>query len=199
MTDFKKIKVIIIDCDGTMTDGIYQVNNKGIVTKSFYTRDLYGIEQMLKNDIKVVIMSQSTDNCIYKKLKSIRKTSRSNIWQDAFKKKKIILLRGVDDKRKKIEDVILSFSSVSNMYESIYFLCNWNNLAYMGDAENDLECMQKALYTGCPNDAVTIIKEESNYLCDTNGGYGAVYEFCMHILNKIKEQENANNETQYRR
>lgn len=195
MTDFKKIKVIIIDCDGTMTDGIYQVNNKGIVTKSFYTRDLYGIEQMLKNDIKVVIMSQSTDNCIYKKLKSIRKTSRSNIWQDAFKKKKIILLRGVDDKRKKIEDVILSFSSVSNMYESIYFLCNWNNLAYMGDAENDLECMQKALYTGCPADAVPIIKEESNYICDAKGGYGAVYEFCMHILEKIKEQKNENNET----
>jgi len=72
---------------------------------------------------------------------------------------------------------------------------NFDQIAYIGDAENDLECMQKALYTGCPSDAVSIIKGESNYLCDAKGGYGAVYEFCMHILEKIKEQKNENNET----
>ena len=187
MIDFKKIKVVVLDLDGTLTDGIYQVNNKGIVTKSFYTRDLYALGQMLKNDIGVIIMSQSTDNCIYQKLKSIQKKSRSKVWKKAFKQKYITLLRGVDDKKKKLGDIISNFSYESEESEYIYHSCNWQNVAYIGDAENDLECMQKAFYTGCPADAVSIIKEESNYLCDAKGGHGAVYEFCMHILNKIKE------------
>jgi len=39
MDRFKRIKIVAIDVDGTLTDGKYYISNKGEVSKSFYTRD----------------------------------------------------------------------------------------------------------------------------------------------------------------
>jgi 3-deoxy-D-manno-octulosonate 8-phosphate phosphatase (KDO 8-P phosphatase) len=59
----------------------------------------------------------------------------------------------------------------------------------MGDAENDLPPMNKALFTGCPADAIEEVQENANYISEFEGGRGAVYEFCMHIYNE-NDKEN---------
>jgi len=182
--NFKNIKVVCFDLDGVLTDGIYQVNSKGVTTKSFYTRDFSALEQLLKNDIKVVIISQSSDNCILRRINNIREKSRSSIWKKCFDEKSLILFQGIDDKCRDIGFLVLS--SLGCFGEKF----SWDNVAYMGDAENDIECMEKAHYTGCPSDAIEEAKENSNYVSNYPGGKGCVYEFILHIL---KERETNGN------
>lgn len=180
MIDFKKITTLILDVDGTLTDGAYYYSSLSHpildVTKRFYTRDWYALEQVLQEGIRVVILSQAGDNCILNRMKYLKEHARSVVWKAAFAKNQCECYVGIDNKCYFIEN--------HKTLTPLRMHCKWENIAYIGDAESDLECMRKAYYTGCPNDAVSIIKEESNYICDAKGGYGAVYEFCMEILKK---------------
>ena len=176
MINFSNIKVLIFDCDGTLTNGIYQISeNTGTVTKSFYTRDFYAIEQVLRNGLQVMIVTQSHDRVMYQQLQRI--CNHSKFWLDMWCTKKLILMEGVDNKEQNIFDELLDRKF------------GWDNVAYMGDAENDIPSIKKALFTGCPSDAIEEVKENSNYISDFPGGKGAVYDFCMYIYNK-NDKEN---------
>ena len=83
-----------------------------------------------------------------------------------------IIKTGIQDKEREITQFLIS---TPNHY-------SWNNVAYIGDAENDLAAMKRSLYVGCPNDAIEEVKKESNYISDFSGGRGAVYDFLMYIL-----------------
>ncbi len=58
---YKEIGLVCFDIDGTLTDGVYQISDKRAVTKSFYTRDFYAIEQLLRAGLMVLIVTQSHD------------------------------------------------------------------------------------------------------------------------------------------
>ena len=171
MTDFDGIKICFIDVDGTLTSGEYIISDEGLVYKSFYTRDFFAIEKMMKNDIKVVIITQSRDDIIYQQIDRI--CAQSFFWADCLKNKDLLILTNIENKKEAIENM-LSKELV------------WDNIAYIGDAENDLECMKLAGWTGCPTDAILEVYNESNYPSDFYGGKGAVYDFCNHILEKRK-------------
>ena len=184
MINFKRIQVIVIDVDGTLTDGIYQfsdTNSPGGITKSFYTRDFYAMEQALKEGIEIIIITQSTDDCIRIRLDRIKDRSRSEIWGDAFSENRIKLFEGADDKCDRLDTVFFSDCTSEP---------SWDNVAYIGDAENDIEPMKRAYYTGCPFDAVRGARENSNYLSKYPGGKGCVYDFIMYILEQRKKDEN---------
>ena len=175
--NFSDIKVIAIDCDGVLTDGIYQISEQEvagrIVTKSFYTRDFSALEQLMKADIFVFIVTQSHDKVMYRQLQRI--ASHSKFWMDQWCTNKLRLFSGIENKEETIIEEVRKLP-----------MCfwDWDNVAYIGDAENDISSMKKALYTGCPCDAIEAVKEEANYISDFPGGKGAVYDFCMHILEK---------------
>ena len=65
----------------------------------------------------------------------------------------------------------------------------FDNIAYMGDDDNDLECMQLSKITGCPADAVDEIKQESNHISDNKGGHGAVRDFVNLLIRYHKENK----------
>jgi 3-deoxy-D-manno-octulosonate 8-phosphate phosphatase (KDO 8-P phosphatase) len=176
MIDYKKIKVVSFDCDGVLTDGIYQVDKNGDVTKSFYTRDFCGIQMLLEEGIRVAIITQSHDIIIKKQIERI--CSHSKFWKKKYDNFHLIIFTGINDKKKKMEEYLDALS------------LTFNNLAHMGDAENDLELLEVSYYTACPADAIKEI-EDVSYRCDANGGRGAVHEFCKHLL----EMKNANTTT----
>ena len=178
MIDFNNIYLIVVDLDGVLTDGIYQMSSDGIITKSFYTKDFYAIEKALESGIKIVIISQSHDDIIIKQINRI--CSHSDKWDNWVNNTKwLTVLTGIDNKKEKLEELL----------ETNYML-NRDNVSYMGDSENDLGCMEVAGYTGCPADAIQIVKDNSNYISILPGGKGCVYEFIMYILDQqIIEKE----------
>lgn len=167
MADYNKIKVVSIDVDGTLTDGLYQVDKDGEVAKTFYTRDFCGIQMLLEADIKVVIITQSYDDIIYAQVNRI--ASHSDIWKNSLGNKNLKIKIACNDKKK---------------YMGIYmarFSLAFENLAHIGDAENDIELLKVVGIAACPADAIEDI-DDVDYRCDRNGGRGAVHEFCRHLL-----------------
>ena len=174
MINFARIRLVAFDVDGVLTDGHYYVSETGKVKKSFYTRDFYAIEQLLKNEIYVLIITQSHDLVILSQIHRI--CDHSGFWRGCWKKDGIRYETGINDKYEKLKEI---------MQEKKIRI---EDVAYMGDAENDLECMKKVAITACPSDAIDIIKENSNYISDYDGGHGCVYDFVMYIL-KEREKE----------
>ena len=190
MLEMSKIKVVIIDVDGVLTDGIYQISDNGQVIKTFYTRDFYAINKLISNDIIVGIVTESSDMVIDQKMAMFgyysekmilhRKTRNLSLFSPDIpivNKKNLFLLTGVKDKKKSIEEIIVN----NNLYGNNI---KWDNIAYIGDAENDLECMKVAYFTACPIDAIQTIRSESNYICSYAGGKGCVWELANYILEK---------------
>ena len=174
--DISKIKLVIIDVDGVLTNGIYTVSDNGSVSKGFHTHDFWAIQRLQEAGMAVAIVTHCNDNCIDMKIESLPKSSRPMLtltkldWQTG---KETFL----EDFRKKFDPVI-----------------KWSEIAFIGDAENDFEAMKLCGFTGCPADAVSIIKEESNFIADSYGGRGAVYEFVNYII-KAKKNGNQCNRT----
>jgi 3-deoxy-D-manno-octulosonate 8-phosphate phosphatase (KDO 8-P phosphatase) len=175
MIKFSNIKVLVLDVDGTLTDGIYQISEQGKVTKSFYTKDFYAIQKIMSVTRFVLIVTQSHDVVIKSQIQRI--AGHSKIWETMLNYESLKIFTGIDDKEKCITSELLDRQ------------LGWENVAYMGDAENDLPPMKKSLFTGCPADAIEEVRENSNYISDFPGGRGAVYDFCMHIY-KENDKEN---------
>jgi len=168
-----EVKICILDTDGVLSDGKYEVSEDAIISKSFYTRDFYAIELLLKNNVDVVIMSQSNDKVINMQIARI--CSNSDFWLQCMELAKLSIFNGVKNKKIKIDKIL------DNKNISI------SNVAYIGDAENDIEVMKLVGITCCPADAIDEVKENSNYISNFKGGNGAVYDFVKYLLGENNE------------
>lgn len=153
-----KIKMLIMDVDGTLTDGRIYIGVKGEMMKAFDVKDGYAIAQILpeKNIIPVIITGRMSD-IVVERAKELKITE---------------LYQGVSDKLKQLQ-VLKEKYKISQ-----------EEIAYIGDDINDLECIKYCGITGCPSDSIEIIKKQVDYVCNSDGGRGAVREFIEWIISK---------------
>ena len=168
---YEDIRTCFFDLDGVLTNGDYQISYQGVVTKTFFTRDFYALGQLLKKGIKVIILTQSHDECIIEQIRRIR--VNSPLWKKKFLEKELRIYTQIENKKEAIENYLKEYN------------LKWENIAYMGDAENDIECLELAGIAACPKDAIKEI-EDVDFRSDSNGGRGAVYEFCKWLLKMRK-------------
>lgn len=149
------IKVLIMDVDGTLTDGVVYFGASGEICKGFYVRDGLGIQCVMRLGIEPVIITSRNSELV---------KARAN---DLGIRTVFI---GIKDKRIFLEE-----------YMKEHKLCA-ENLAYIADDINDLEAIQLAGYRGCPSDAVMEIRNVCNFVSNYPGGHGAVREFCDYLV-----------------
>lgn len=145
-----KIKMLVIDVDGTLTDGTIYISPNGEAMKAFNVKDGYGIVQARKQGVIPVIITGRKSQIVEERARELKITE---------------LYQGVDDK-------LTTLKEVAAKYE-----VNPEEIAYIGDDLNDLDCIQYCGLTACPNDAVKEVKETVKYVCKLDGGRGAVREF----------------------
>ena len=152
---FMKIKILVMDVDGTLTDGKVYIGNTGEVFKVFNIKDGYGINNILPiSGIEPIIITGRKSKMLQIRCDEIGITEiYQNVSEKLVKLKKVI----------KNKNLILE------------------NVAYIGDDLNDLECMNEIHKSGgitsCPADAIDAVKKSVDYICSSNGGEGAVREF----------------------
>lgn len=150
-----KIKAFLIDCDGTLTDGVYEYHDDGHVSKRFHTRDMYALDRLETLGYRVFIVTGCKD--------------RATKHRMATSKKEII---DTGDRKLPVVESLLEREGWT-----------WENVAFIGDAEIDLECMERASFAACPCDAITEIRDMSHYVSIKDGGRGAVHDivryFCV--------------------
>lgn len=153
-----KIKLLILDVDGTMTDGKVYIGESGELFKAFDIKDGLGIHDILPaNGIIPAIITGRNSKMLEKRCGEI-----------GIK----YLFQGISDKVAKLE---LLLNELDITYE---------NCAYMGDDINDLACMKKVALVGCPKDAVSQVKAVADFISDREGGNGAVREFIEWLCDK---------------
>lgn len=150
------IKYLVMDVDGTLTDGKIYMGNDGEMMKAFDLKDGCGIHDILvPAGITPVIITGRTSKILENRCKELGITN---------------LHQGIKNKIEKLLTITTDLSSV----------------AYIGDDINDLSCMEpvKAAggLVGCPADAVKKVMELADFVSTHNGGNGAVREFIEWIV-----------------
>lgn len=150
-----RVKLLVMDVDGTMTNAKVYYSNKGEELKEFSIRDGMGIELLRKGKIKTAILTTENSQIV---------TTRAS----KLKIENVIL--GSRNKKKDLLDLAQKLS------------LNTENLAYIGDDVNDIHAMEAVGVSACPKDATSEVKKVASYVCENTGGNGAVREFAEKIL-----------------
>ncbi len=155
-----KINYLVMDVDGTLTDGKIYMGNDGEMMKAFNIKDGCGIHDiLLPAQIVPVIITGRRSRILENRCKEIGIDS---------------LFQGISNK---VEQLKLFLSNVGS---------GLSKVAYIGDDINDLACMKEVKNAGgvigCPNDAADSVKSIANYISVKNGGEGAVRDFIEHIV-----------------
>ncbi len=156
----KDIKYLVLDVDGTLTDGCVYMGENGELCKAFNIKDGYGLcHQAIPAGIVPVIITGRTSNIVLNRCKEL---GINEIHQ------------GISDKLGELNEIL------AERGESL------KDCAYMGDDLNDLHVM-KAIKAaggliGCPADAAAGVIESADFVSSKDGGRGCVREFIEWIL-----------------
>lgn len=150
------IKYLVMDVDGTLTDGKVYIGPYGETMKAFNIKDGYGIHDILiPAGITPVIITGRESSIVLNRCKEL---GIEEIYQ------------GVKDKLKILMNIISDLSTI----------------AYIGDDINDLQCMELVKknggVVGCPMDAAKQIIDIADFVAPSSGGNGAVREFIEWII-----------------
>jgi len=157
-TKLKKIKCIMLDVDGVLTDGKIIVGTDGVEYKNFSVKDGVAIYIAEKAGLEFAIISGR-----YSKINETRA------------------------KEFRIKYIYQDLSNKLEPYEKIKIELNLKDeeICFIGDDLIDIPVMQKCGFSAAPNDACKEVKKVSDFICKKNGGEGCVREI-IEILLKIQ-------------
>lgn len=163
-TTLNKIKYLVIDVDGTLTDaGIYYDEN-GNELKKFCTKDAAGFFAARQIGIKTMILTGRECAATTRRMREM----------------KVDYL--VQDCRDKVSylDAFMKENDIAK-----------NEIGYIGDDLNDLPPMKLCGFVGCPQDACSEVKVVADYISNVEGGRGAVRDIVEYILKNTDEWNKA--------
>lgn len=151
----QKIKMIIMDVDGTLTDGSLLILPDGEELKSYNVKDGTGILLAHMAGLKTGIITGK------KSLSLERRSAKLKILE---------VYQGILDKKKALQEILKKHRLKPE------------EIAYIGDDLGDLEVIKSVGFSGAVADAHPEIKKHCHFICSNPGGKGAVREFIEFIL-----------------
>lgn len=151
----KRIKLLILDVDGVLTDGGIILDNRGNEFKRFHVRDGHGVKMLSRVGIKTAIITGRNSKVVERRAKELGITE---VHQGIYKK--------------------------SSVYEYLLrkYKCKDEEVAFMGDDIVDIELLKRAGLSAVPCDAEEEAKKWASFISTRGGGKGAVREFIDFIL-----------------
>ncbi|MGH8518107.1 MAG: HAD-IIIA family hydrolase [Panacagrimonas sp.] len=145
----RDIRMLVVDVDGTLTDGGMYYNGNGEAMKKFNTRDAKGLLMLREAGVRICVVTQENSAAVTARMRKLGLT-------DYFP--------GVTDKPAWLAQACARWE-VSPA-----------QTAYIGDDLNDLACLQAVGFSCCPADAVEEVRGAVQYVSTAAGGEGAVRE-----------------------
>ncbi len=151
-----KIKLLITDCDGVLTDASVYYSEKGEELKKFNLRDGMGVERLRRvSGIDTGIMTGENSAIVTRRAEKLKITH---------------LYLGIKDKKECLWQILDSLNMQSD------------EIAYIGDDLNEYEVIGEVGLSASPSDGNSLIKERVDYICSLPGGAGAFREFAELII-----------------
>lgn len=171
MKTLDKIRLFVIDVDGTMTDGGLYYDEEGNETKKFCTKDAAGFFTAHQVGIKIMVLTGRECAATARRMKEMSVE---------------YLCQNVKNKREFLE----RFMGEHGL--------DREEIGYIGDDLNDLPPMELAGFVGCPKDSCDEIREIADYVSGIKGGYGAVRDIISYVLKQRGQWEEAFHAVYYR-
>ncbi|MFQ3213038.1 MAG: 3-deoxy-D-manno-octulosonate 8-phosphate phosphatase (KDO 8-P phosphatase) [Marivirga sp.] len=151
----KKIKAIVTDVDGILTDGGIIYDGGTGEWKHFNVKDGQIIKPLRENGIVVAAITGRNSAVVKRRLNELKFDYH---------------VHGKLAKLKYFEEVLATFSLKAS------------EVCYLGDDLTDMACLQAAGLGICPADAISYVKEKADYITTTAGGEGVFREAADLIL-----------------
>jgi 3-deoxy-D-manno-octulosonate 8-phosphate phosphatase (KDO 8-P phosphatase) len=151
----KKIRLLLLDVDGVLTDGSIILDNRGNEFKSFHVRDGHGIKMLLRAGIQVALITGRSSRVVERRA---RELGIREIFQKCF------------DKR-------IAYRKLSEKYS-----LHDSEIAFVGDDIVDIPVLRMCGLPMTVADADDEAKAFAHLITKKGGGKGAVREVCDLLL-----------------
>ena len=151
------IELIVLDVDGTMTNGRISYSESGDEIKSFNVKDGLGIVSWMRLGRKVAIITGRKSAIVDKRAKELGIE---------------YCYQGIKDKKTKLAELL---SKLNLTYDQV---------ATIGDDLNDYTMIKSAGISFVPNDAVSSVEKIATVVLRSRGGDGAVREMIEYLIEK---------------
>lgn len=159
----KKIRLVIFDIDGVLTDGKLFFDNSGREYKAFHARDGHGIKMLKQNGIDVAVISGRYAEYVEKRMASLGVE---------------FVYQSQEDKTAALEQLCKQLNIARDQ------------VAHVGDDVLDLPVMRRVGFAIAVNDAHFAVKQHAHWITENTGGNGAAREVCdliMRAQNKLDQ------------
>jgi YrbI family 3-deoxy-D-manno-octulosonate 8-phosphate phosphatase len=152
----KKIRLVLTDVDGVLTDAGVYYGAEGEVLKRFSIRDGMGVERLMKLcRIETGIITGEISPSVSKRAEKIQ----------------------VKELHLGIKDKMSTLNKISSAKQ-----ISLEEIAYIGDDVNDLEVLQSVGLAACPADAMDEIKKTADFISSQKGGHGCFRDVAELII-----------------
>jgi 3-deoxy-D-manno-octulosonate 8-phosphate phosphatase (KDO 8-P phosphatase) len=151
----QKIKFLILDVDGVLTDNRLYYSDDGVETKTFYTRDGHGMVMLKKSGVDIGIITGRKSQLVANRCRDLKIEH---------------LYQGVPDKLPSFMDLISKLG------------LELDEIGYVGDDILDLPILKRVGLSVTPADGEDEVKSRVDYVSKYIGGKGVVREVCEIIM-----------------
>ncbi len=151
----RAVELLVLDCDGVLTDGRLYYGAQGEALKALDTRDGHGLVMLRHVGIRFAALSGRAQPLLRPRFEELK------------------FSRVLERQYRKGEAILELCGNLSVAPE---------RAAFVGDDVNDLPAMAEVGLSACPADAAAEVLEAAHYVCRRPGGRGAVREVCELLL-----------------
>jgi 3-deoxy-D-manno-octulosonate 8-phosphate phosphatase (KDO 8-P phosphatase) len=151
----RRIKLLLMDCDGVLTDGRLWLTSDGDEQKAFHARDGQGISLLHRAGLQTGIITGRTSSAVDRRAQDLKMS---------------YLRQYAKDKIKALEEILAEAGVTTD------------ECAYIGDDVGDIPVMRRVGLAVAVSDAVEETKQAAQYITALRGGQGAVREVCDLVL-----------------
>lgn len=156
----KDIRLLVLDFDGVLTDNRVWVDQNGREQVACYRSDGTGLSRLKEQGIELFVLSKERNPVVGARCRKLDLPYHQGIDHKAPLLKKMVEERNL----------------------------TWNQVVYVGNDVNDLECMGLAGCGVAVADAHPTVKAQANLILKRLGGRGAVRELCDRIIDQLVKE-----------
>lgn len=154
-SEFKKVRCVVLDVDGVLTDGRLLVTEKGEFLRSFNVKDGYAMKYAVENGLELWVITGGSSEGVRLRMKGL----------------------GLSEVHLSVKDKLELLKELSKKHD-----IPAEEMLFIGDDIPDLEAMKWTGLSACPKDAVEEIKKISDYISPFEGGNAMVRDLLEKIM-----------------
>jgi 3-deoxy-D-manno-octulosonate 8-phosphate phosphatase (KDO 8-P phosphatase) len=151
----RRVRLMLFDVDGVLTDGRLWYGPAGEVLKSFCALDGHGIKQLMQSGIAVALLSGRSSPAVAARAAELRIEH---------------VLQGIDDKLAAYRELCTTLGIEAA------------DTGFAGDELVDLPVLRRCGFACAPREAHEVVREHAHYVAQAPAGGGAVREICDFLM-----------------